>query len=91
MPYIKQEYRPTLDGPIQELKPNDVGELNYVITRIVQGYIARRGVRYENLNGAVGALECAKIELYRRIVVPYEDSKIGQNGDVLEMKIALLQ
>jgi hypothetical protein len=29
----------------------------------------------------VGALECAKLELYRRLAAPYEDQKIKLNGD----------
>jgi hypothetical protein len=28
------------------------------------------------------ALECAKLEFYRRIVVPYEDGRCAANGDV---------
>ena len=30
----------------------------------------------------VGVLECAKLELYRRLAAPYEDLKIEDNGDV---------
>jgi hypothetical protein len=30
----------------------------------------------------VGVLECAKLEIYRRIAAPYEDKKIVENGDV---------
>lgn len=89
MPYIKQSQRPTLDGPILELIPEDEGELNYVITKIVQSYIARKGLRYVHINAAVGALECAKLELYRRIAAPYENQKIGENGDVIEDALSL--
>lgn len=32
----------------------------------------------------VGALECAKLELYRRIAIPYEEQKIQENGDVYD-------
>ena len=32
----------------------------------------------------VGVLECAKLELYRRMAAPYEDEKIEDNGDVYE-------
>lgn len=31
---------------------------------------------------ALGALECCKLEFYRRVAVPYEDGKIKTNGDV---------
>jgi len=30
----------------------------------------------------VGVLECAKMELYRRVAAPYEDKKKEENGDV---------
>lgn len=31
-----------------------------------------------------GALECTKLELYRRRVADYEDQKIADNGDAYE-------
>jgi hypothetical protein len=31
---------------------------------------------------AVGAIECCKLEFYRRVAVPYEERKIKTNGDV---------
>lgn len=34
---------------------------------------------------ARGAFECAKLELYIRIIRPYEDQKIHDNGDVYEV------
>ena len=37
---------------------------------------------YENFNAMIGALECCKQEYYRRIIAPYEDKKIEENGDV---------
>lgn len=30
----------------------------------------------------VGAIECAKMEFARRVIFPYEDRKISENGDV---------
>jgi hypothetical protein len=41
-------------------------------------------VRYAHLNEAIGVLECAKLELYRRIAAPYEDRKMGETGEVYE-------
>lgn len=41
-----------------------------------------RPAGYVELNEVVGALESAKLELYRRIVGPYEDKKSAENGDV---------
>ena len=58
------------------------GELNYFISTLLNWYINEKGKNYSTLNEVIGVLECAKLELYRRIAAPYEDSKIQQNGDV---------
>ena len=81
MPYVSKSDRSRLDAGGAPAAP---GELNYVITRAVDSYLARKGVRYDTLNAAVGVLECAKLELYRRIVAEYENGKIAspENGDV---------
>jgi hypothetical protein len=34
------------------------------------------------VNDVVGALDGAKAEFQRRVVAPYEDKKIRENGDV---------
>jgi len=39
-------------------------------------------LRYQNINDLLGALEGAKLELYRRVAAPYEDEKVESNGDV---------
>ncbi len=87
MPYIKMEDRGKYEGVLKELigilKGLPVeridGELNYVITRILKEAYP---LRYFNLNRAIGVLECAKLEFYRRVVAPYEDIKIKESGDV---------
>ena len=57
------------------------GTLNYIITRLVHWWLGDNP-NYERYNAAIGVLECAKLELYRRKVSPYEDEKINENGDV---------
>jgi len=87
VPYIKMEDRPRYEEPLKELigvlksRPveNIDGELNYIITRILKESYP---LRYFNLNRAMGVLECCKLEFYRRVAAPYEDTKIEQNGDV---------
>jgi hypothetical protein len=54
------------------------GELNYFIFKLAKGYIHN----YTTAKEFIGELECAKQEIYRRIVAPYEDEKIKENGDV---------
>jgi hypothetical protein len=64
-------------------KPDTAGELNYAITRLVDDYLKARGdLRYAHINEVIGALECAKLELYRRVAAPYEDGKRHETGDV---------
>ena len=38
--------------------------------------------RYRDFNAAIGVLECAKLELYRRAAATYEDAKLAEHGDV---------
>jgi|688.fasta_scaffold02087_22 hypothetical protein len=85
MPYIKQEDREFFDERLtfNTTAIHSAGELNYCITKLLDHYIAvHGGTSYKNLNEVIGVLECAKLEIYRRIAVPYEDFKIQQNGDV---------
>lgn len=61
----------------------NAGELNYEITRLIRQYLENNApLNYQIINDIVGALEGAKLEFVRRIVNPYEDYKIDQNGDV---------
>lgn len=84
MPYISQQRRAQL-GTAMEYSAIDTidspGELNYLITMFVKDYLGDKP-NYERFNAAIGALESAKLELYRRLISPYEDRKIKENGDV---------
>jgi len=80
MPYIDEKARERLN---QGGNPETPGELNYAITKLVDEYLIRKGgIRYAYLNEVFGAMECAKLELYRRVAAPYEDQKITEAGDV---------
>ncbi len=57
------------------------GDLNFLLTRVLVRFLGD-SPRYKDYNTAIGALECAKLELYRRMVAPYEDLKLAENGDV---------
>ena len=88
MPYIKQERRQDLNWAINQeehLQPSTEGELNYVLTVICQTYLRRKGINYSNINTVIGVLECTKAEFYRRIASMYEERKIVENGDVMEL------
>jgi hypothetical protein len=82
MPYVDADSRERLDGGGS---PGSAGELNYVISKLVDAYLARRGApRYADFNEAIGVLECAKLELYRRLIAPYEDVKLREHGEVYD-------
>jgi hypothetical protein len=87
MPYIKNEDRFALapferpDG--SRTRPiRTAGELNFLFTILAIEYIEANGLNYQNCNDVVGALDGAKAEFQRRVVAPYEDKKIRENGDV---------
>jgi len=81
MPYINQEDRVRILGGGSGVVPTNPGELNYMLTLLIKRFLGK-DYNYQKLNDAIGALECCKLELYRRVVTPYENSKIAQNGDV---------
>lgn len=80
MPYIPQEDRHQLS--VHPRKIETPGQLNYLITRSLVAYLRQHKLSYQTINDIMGALEGAKMEFYRRVVVKYEDKKISENGDV---------
>ena len=97
MPYITQDKRKLVETQLGYMIDSIVGAsqgdisalpgiLNYCITvlikstyRLVSG---KQKLSYADHNSAVGMLECAKQEFYRRQTAPYEDEKVIENGDV---------
>jgi hypothetical protein len=85
MPYIKIEDRNRLKSftdSMDTLEIKTPGELNYLLTLLTHRYLNQKPENYQGYNDAIGALEGAKLELYRRHVALYEDEKIKENGDV---------
>lgn len=91
MPYIPQEKRDRLDPAIAQLHEalvkleaddetnNFEGNVNYTVTRLLRLCYSDS---YADINAAIGALECIKLEHYRTKAVPYETQKMYDNGDV---------
>jgi hypothetical protein len=83
MPYITQEQRGDLDQLISEM--GDVysvqanGDLNYILFAFCKRYVSPS---YNNYKNFCGELRQCATEIERRILAPYEDSKIIDNGDV---------
>mgnify|MGYP001617846334 CR=1 FL=1 len=84
MPYIHADRRDDIDDGDS---PKTIGELTYKLTKDCLAYLDEMN----SIDGAVGfadyafciaALEATKLEFYRRIVVPHEETRIQVNGDV---------
>jgi hypothetical protein len=82
MPYIKEKERTRASH-----SPETAGELNFQLTQVIQDYVHRNGLTYQTLNDVIGALEGAKAEFQRRVIAPYEDTKIATNGDVYDQDL----
>lgn len=90
MPYITKDKRKEMETslfPLLEyVKTTDklvAGDLNYLYSMISKVFFERKK-SYQTANDIVGALEGAKVEFERRILAPYEDTKIKENGDMYE-------
>lgn len=85
MPYISQKTREEF-RKVGETGHNPItltaGELNYELTLKIVKYLKVNGTSYKTMNDIVGALESCKLEFFRRVVAPYENYKIEENGDV---------
>lgn len=80
MPYITEDRRAAIEGGAS---PQSPGELNYAFTCQAIRYLHEHHAEgYQCLNDIVGALEGSKQEFIRRAVIPYEDQKVHDNGDL---------
>ena len=84
MPYIQQGAQwAVLKQHTRQigLQVRSAGDLNFAITSILDEWLINHGISYSNLSMLIATLECAKLEMYRRIIAPYEDVKCEANGD----------
>jgi hypothetical protein len=82
MPYIKKEIRHKMDRVIDAMAKEDVkvnGDLNYILYKYCRYFISPS---YNNYKNFCGELRQCATEIERRILAPYEDEKIIENGDV---------
>ena len=92
MPYILQEQRDRLDPMIEHLSKDllehlDVGEYNYVMTKLMHEFILKKGIKYKNFSAAKAVLMDARDELSRIPMGFYEDEKIRANGFISELDL----
>ena len=86
MPYTKEEdrtemMRKAIDVLTDEIK--NKGDLNYTICQLTGQLILKTGgMGYTNVSNWIDGVDGAERELTRRLLNPYEDKKIEENGDV---------
>jgi len=84
MPYINKEKRKGIEGTLELIASNLVekGELTYCIYKLGLEYFKNRTKNYQNISETISAMSDATNEFRRRILDPYEDEKIKENGDI---------
>ena len=84
MPYISNDNdkRINLDEIVElmhELNVKADGDLNYILFKYCKKYVKPSYNNYKNFIAEL--TECGR-EIARRLLAPYEDKKIDENGDV---------
>lgn len=84
MPYIPDKEKREMDDVIDDSKMwiSSKGDLNYFICELVGRLILDDKISYTKMSEWIDAVHDAECELRRRILDPYEDKKIKENGDV---------
>ena len=83
MPYVKQTRRGFLDEVVRQMAYESIvadGDLNYILFAYCKRHISPS---YNNYKNFCGELRQCATEIERRLLAPYEDTKIEENGDVL--------
>jgi hypothetical protein len=81
MPYIKDQLvRKILNEIVESNKAvlTAKGSLNYILHKIAK----ETCFSYDDYRALFGEIECAKMEIYRRLTAHYEDKKKDEYGDV---------
>jgi len=82
MPYIKQDRRPSMDRVVDVMVEEGVvvnGDLNYILFAFCKRFV---DPSYNNYKNYCGELRQCATEIERKLLGPYEDDKIKENGDV---------
>jgi len=86
MPYIEQEkrrmYEPELSSLKDKLDVESKGDLTYLVFCLGLEYFNRKGVSYTSISNAISCLTDAAEEIRRKHLIPYENLKIKENGDI---------
>ncbi len=82
MPYINQDRRDELESLIDMMREKRIeadGDLNFLLYAFCKRHVKPS---YNNYKNFCGELRQCVTEIERRLLAPYEDKKIEENGDV---------
>ena len=82
MPYVNFTLRPKLNEVVTKLCRLQIdpdGQLNYILFKLCKDTCGN----YAEYKNFIGELNECVAEIRRRLLAPYEDEKIKENGDVL--------
>jgi len=92
MPYVAEKWKYKYQKCIENLSSRLIedtfggrennGVVVYAIYLMLKRIYSRGVSDFEVKSNALKVLESAKLEYYRRVLVPYEEEKIKINGDV---------
>jgi len=94
VPYTKQEERDPQYMALQKLAQviKNKGDLNHAICELTAMLMMQTGgMGYTNVSNWIDGVHGAERELTRRLLNPYEDVKIEENGDLRSFKRLLEQ
>jgi len=81
MPYI-----PLIDRYNARGNPQDEGELAYSLTMLYVDWFRAKAKKrkFKTMASLVGVIVLSLLEFWRRVVVPYEQKKCDEEGDVFD-------
>jgi hypothetical protein len=85
MPYITQERRDKYVAVVEEMWKYNIetpGDLAFLITQLLDVYVAEIPLTWSHISNAHKALEAARISFEQDVYIPYEKQKKIQNGRV---------
>ena len=87
MPYITKQEKAELKPLLDQIKLASAGTLTYAVSILMINYLKNTSphmLTFSALNACIGAVERATDEFKRRILDPYEQQKIRDNGDIYQ-------
>ncbi len=87
MPYIEKQRKAELKPLLDKIYLSGSGEITYAVSILMMNFLKHNSphlLTFSVLNTCIGAVERALDEFKRRILDPYEQQKIRDNGDIYQ-------